>query len=203
MADTPHPSLLGTTDAFPRVLASLDTLQHVVETHSNGVSEHTLFKLLADAGAMPEFSADTEPLTLFRVHFQLFHQLYRLRERLLESQAAILLISPIKIRLIPYSSGHPALSLHDPLYSYYMNLENLHNMDTRQLDHMVGEFWARLAGGDERKRALAELGLVDPVNDDTIRKAYRKLAMTLHPDRGGEKIAFQAINEAMLQLKKG
>ncbi|MDH5631413.1 MAG: DnaJ domain-containing protein [Gammaproteobacteria bacterium] len=203
MTHVSRPPARQHTDAAETSIVSIETLRHVVETHKSGISEHELFKILAGIEAIPQFNADTDSITLFRAHFLLFHQLYRLRDQLLESQHAILMISPLKIQLIAYAPGHPAISEYDPLYRFYINLDNLRSLGKQELDHMLGKFWARLAGGDERKRALAELGLADPVDDDTILKTYRQLAMTLHPDRGGEKAAFQAISEAMLHLRKG
>ena len=40
------------------------------------------------------------------------------------------------------------------------------------------------------------LGVNKSANDDEIRKAYRKLCLTHHPDKGGEAEKFQAIQKA-------
>ncbi len=72
------------------------------------------------------------------------------------------------------------------------------------LADLVGAFWARLGRRERRAEALAQLGLADPVDDDTVKRAYRRLAMEHHPDRGGDKERLQAINAAArLLLKPG
>ena len=40
------------------------------------------------------------------------------------------------------------------------------------------------------------LGVSKSANDDEIRKAYRKLCLTHHPDKGGEAEQFQSIQKA-------
>lgn len=44
------------------------------------------------------------------------------------------------------------------------------------------------------------LGVLKGASDDEIKKAYRKLAMTHHPDRGGDVTEFQKIQEAYATL---
>lgn len=46
------------------------------------------------------------------------------------------------------------------------------------------------------------LGIAKTASPDEIKKAYRKLAMTHHPDRGGDEITFRNINEAYNILKE-
>ncbi len=50
---------------------------------------------------------------------------------------------------------------------------------------------------DERRDALAELELTDPVDWRAIKSQHRQLAMRHHPDRGGDEARLQAINAAM------
>ena len=45
------------------------------------------------------------------------------------------------------------------------------------------------------------LGVSKTATQDEIKKAYRKLAMEHHPDRGGDTIRFAEINEAYETLK--
>jgi curved DNA-binding protein len=42
----------------------------------------------------------------------------------------------------------------------------------------------------------ATLGVARTADDDEIKRAFRKLAMKHHPDRGGDQVQFQQINEA-------
>ena len=44
------------------------------------------------------------------------------------------------------------------------------------------------------------LGVSEKATDDQIKKAYRSASLKHHPDRGGNKEAFQKINEAFQTL---
>ena len=70
------------------------------------------------------------------------------------------------------------------------------------VQELITSFWRRMNDKVERKKALADLGLQDPVDDNTVKQAYRKLVMKHHPDRGGEKEKLQKINAALAKLNK-
>jgi len=164
-----------------------------------GMSEHQLLKRLQAAGhkGFPE-GLFLDSLSLFRAHFLLFHCLYRLRDRLLESGRYRLEIHPLCIQLRPYAlAGGNELGEHDPLRAYYLELDHLHHTTAQQVEEMLGAFWARLYANQRRHQALAVLELADPVDEATIKQRYRRLAMEHHPDRGGDTQAFQSLQEAM------
>ena len=52
------------------------------------------------------------------------------------------------------------------------------------------------SGGCKEKDCYSVLGLSADATDAEVKKAYRQLAMHLHPDKGGSKEMFQALNEA-------
>jgi DnaJ-class molecular chaperone len=49
---------------------------------------------------------------------------------------------------------------------------------------------------DPKKDYYSILGVSETATTDEIKKAFRKLAVKHHPDRGGSKEKFQEINEA-------
>lgn len=175
------------------------TLLEVLRHHPAGLSEYELIQALDDFG-QPGFDTNTlrENLSLFQTHFFLFHSLYRLRDRLWENKEARLDINALCIQLLPISENTGAeISEHDPLREYYLNLENLENTNSEDVTKLLTKFWAGFVSNDERREALEELDLQDPVDWSTIKDQHRRLVMEHHPDRGGDEERLRTINAAM------
>ena len=175
---------------------------NILQERREGLREYDLIEVMASQGVEDfegEFYRDN--LTMFQRHFLLFHCLYRLRDRLLSHKEGDLEIHCLKIRLIPYEfedTQFPCAS--DALRDYYLDLTQLIRTTSEDVGILLDHFWLRYAAEDNRKEALRALGLVDPVSLVDIKAKYRRLVMEHHPDRGGNKIKFQAINKAMMEL---
>lgn len=149
------------------------------------------------------FQSDrTDPVSLFRQHFILFHALYRLEQELAASHRGQLQINPLQIVLTPNTApdGSPQLDRPDPLRNYYLDLNHLYQTGKEELKALLRSFWQRLRQNDHRTEALAVLGLADPVDETSIRRRYRKLVMRHHPDRGGDTQQLQMLNAAIATL---
>ncbi|MET1078061.1 MAG: DNA-J related domain-containing protein [Pseudomonas sp.] len=147
----------------------------------------------------------TDKLVLFRTHFLLFNALYQLRDRLWQSGSGHLAISPLCIQLLPYQPESAALTQHDPLRSYYLDLSQLQDTGEREVEQLLASFWQRLRGGDEKQAALQlfELDAASPSLDlATVKYRYRQLVSQHHPDRGGSHERLQSINLAMEILER-
>ncbi|UCJ15081.1 molecular chaperone DnaJ [Pseudomonas sp. MM211] len=179
-------------------------LLELLQTAPEGLSEYELLlRLNRWQGAEERLPTDT--LELFRSHFLLFHTLYRLRDQLAAEQRALLQISPLCIRLLPYQAGESALSEKDPLREYYLDLTHLRDTDTDDVQKLLGAFWVRLQGGEEKQSALAVLELdahSGELDLSIIRQRYRQLVSIHHPDRGGSTQQLQSINHAMETLQR-
>lgn len=175
-------------------------LQCELENNPEGIGEYDLMTNLKSQGYFDFLSKPALPHELFQAHFFLFHSLYLLSHRFLESKSNLLSIHTLKIQLLPYQAGENALQEDDKLKSYYLDFDNLENTTEDDVYDMLTSFWNKLNRFDNRDAALAELGLNDPVDDKTIKKAYRRLAMIFHPDRGGDKQKLQKINDALASL---
>jgi hypothetical protein len=185
--------------------------QHLLKVlllHPAGLSEFELIQKLETEG-QPGFNADCLKgnLSLFQTHFFLFHSLYLLSEQLvpgndLENNYR-LEISPLCIQLIPQKDNPGAsIATHDPLRDYYLDLNNQKAINETEVNQLLTRFWERFISNDERRDALQELDLQDPVEWHIIKKQHRRLAMLHHPDRGGDEERLQAINAAMELLAK-
>ena len=175
---------------------------NILQEYRDGLREYDLIEIMASQG-VEDFEGEVyrDHLTMFQRHFLLFHCLYRLRDRLLSHKEGDLEIHCLKIRLIPYDSQDTSFPCPtDALREYYLDLTQLIRTTADDVDVLLDHFWLRFAAEDNRKEALKTLGLADPVSLVDIKAKYRRLVMEHHPDRGGNKTKFQAINKAMMEL---
>jgi DnaJ-domain-containing protein 1 len=186
---------------------AIDSLISIVaqslRKHPQGLGEYELIKIVKHHGYFEFMDPPPADLhELFRAHFLLFHALYRLRDQLRAAQAADLEINTLNIRYRRYHPGRAALSTPDPLREYYLDLSHMETTTVHDVQQLISSFWTRLQRHDQRAEALKELGLADPVDNDTIIKTYRRMAMRHHPDRGGSEKRQQALNKAVGILSK-
>lgn len=178
-------------------------LTEVLRNQPDGCSEYELIQILRNEDL---FTIDenellsSDSLIMFRIHFTVYHSLYRLRDRLRQNRESELELSPVSIQLRKFKEGDDALVEYDPLYDYYMDINNLKETGSSDVDEMLSRFWSRLDNSERRVEALKELDLADPVRDEDIRKQYRRMAMKHHPDRGGDTSKLQRINAAFAVL---
>ncbi len=173
-------------------------LEEALRCHPQGIAEFDLLRLLRQQGFFAFLPPPpAAPAVLFRAHFLLFHALYRFHDHLIDTQRGQLRIGALCIRRLPWDAGCSALTRSDPLREYYLDWNNLDATDAQAVADLLAGFWRRFSKIDGRAGALAELGLVDPVDDATIKLAWRRLAMEHHPDRGGDTHNLQTINAAV------
>lgn len=193
----------------PDLDPTLDLADHLLELlceAPEGCSEYQLIqRLKARHSTHIPHLALADKLVLFRTHFLLFNALYHLRERLWREQAAHLQINPLRVQLQPYRPAKAALSEHDALRDYYLDLQHLRETSEDDVERLLASFWTRMQGGDEKIAALAlfELDVLhEPLNLAVIKRRYRQLVSQHHPDRGGSTTRLQSINLAMEILQR-
>lgn len=179
-------------------------LQQILQDHPQGISEFNLLRRLQN----PPFcclplNPNADSLILFRTHFWLFHNLYRLR-LLGRSQGTFdMQISSLNICLLPYTSpSTDSIAEQDNLQEYYADLSHLWGTAKHKVDDMLDDAFTRIFCAPEKARALAYFQLQEPVTLHTIKKRYRQLAQTCHPDKGGDPEIFMALQNAMNTLKQ-
>lgn len=161
-----------------------------------GVTEHTLITHLAQQGVPPfHESGRSSLLSLFQKHFLLFHALYRLRCQLPPGRD--LHIHCLDIRLSARATNqHTLPGQHDALASYYLDLKPLYHTDAAAVDALLQFGHTSLAQHQQIDQAYATLALKPGCKLADIKSSYRQLAMTHHPDRGGNSERFLAITQA-------
>ena len=144
----------------------------------------------------------SDSMTLFRANFIVMHALYRLRDRWLTAGRGYLQISALDIGMVPLSScgGTDLPGQHDALAEYYLDLNNL-DTDQASVDALLNDFWQRMVIPEHYDDDLAVLELTPPVDRNTLRQQYRRLANQHHPDKGGDAEAFRKVSSAYQRLR--
>lgn len=181
-------------------------LRRLLTENPAGSSEYRLIRQLIESGQLPVDYAAT-PLALFRTHFELMNALYQLQDEWL-AEGLYLHISSLEVRLEERATKKASSSALDlsGLREFYLDWRHYESATEDTVDSLLADFWKRFAargvGDDEQREALAVFGLSDPVDFATIKQRYRRLAMTHHPDRGGDAESLQRINSAMAVLER-
>lgn len=181
-------------------------LYQILRTSPAGLSEHALLKKLqAPEWAVLDEVDFRDPAKLYPVHFLLFHALYCLRDSLLDKRGETMSISPFKIMITPKrDSASPLPGTPDALAAFYLNLENL-NLSRTAIEEMLDDFWCGIQRPQpgQLQQACSTLDLPCPPQDiATANQQFRRLAMVHHPDRGGDKVHLQQINQAIAVVRQ-
>jgi len=188
------------------------TLLNLIKSQPAGIKEYDLLKRLQEQLPENERVTRFDNLVLFQQHFLLFHALYKLNDQLHADQAGQLLISALNIQWLPHNTdnnvnslvGHIPFDLvkSDPLREYYLDINNLQDTSSEDVDNLLASFWINIDLNDEKSCALALFELDEPCNLVTVKKRYRELLSKHHPDKGGSVEMTQSLNEAMTVLKR-
>lgn len=192
----------------------IEPISCLLENTNTPFSEYELISLLQQQGWLERIDSQ-DSLSLYSVHFLVYNALFQLHERY-KANHQHLLISALSIELLTveadsYSAADTiALAGSDQsdmpeLKSYYLDWNNLEQATKESVENLLNSFWDRFIEEDDFHKALGILGLSEHTKSITphkIRQTYRKLAMELHPDRGGDVVQFQQINWAFSVLRR-
>lgn len=196
------PSNSPTTDVVPLLTSALD---QILRAYPGGISEHALLKVLQS----PEWNIlgpvnFRDPAALYPVHFLVFHGLYRLRDMLYETGDETLVISALRIAIVPARGARAGLPGHrDKLAEFYSEIANL-RLESTVINEMLDDFWrgVRRPPESELRQACEVLELqCPPPGADAANLQFRRLAMAHHPDRGGQPGRLQSINHAIAVVR--
>ncbi|WP_157719156.1 DNA-J related domain-containing protein [Halopseudomonas salegens] len=181
-------------------------LLNLLRTVPQGIDEYGLIKQLAVEFPASPFAvpgALREPLSLFQLHFLLFHELYKLADEV-AGQGQQLDIHALTIRLGPRLPGYAGLQREDPMRSYYLDWGQWVETNADDVERLLGDFFQGRSSipPAEHARALRLFGLQEPVTAGQIKRRYRQMLSQHHPDRGGSTADAQAINDAFLILQR-
>ncbi len=176
----------------------LNELFSILSGFPGGIQEYDLLGILQEKTipVFKDFSLEY-PLQLFRWHFLIFHLLYSLRDLLRQERTGDLAIHCLHIALLPYISNETTLpDFPDSLREYYLDLNQIYQVDKDAVSEMIQQFWARYGKFSKRPEALRVLGLSDSATPGAIKIRFRELVLVHHPDKGGDREIFEKISEA-------
>lgn len=172
-------------------------------------SEHELIKLMSQQGLAP---FDTLNLSLnshlFSAHFLMRHCLYHLQDEYAAQtpQHYILALSALGAQLFAYersaTGASKALNTEaletesSALRAYYLDIRHYFETTEEQVDALLNSFWQRYLSQDDVSAAYQSLELAPGASLSEVKSAYRRLAQSQHPDKGGNSQAFAKISAA-------
>ncbi|WP_049722011.1 DNA-J related domain-containing protein [Gilvimarinus polysaccharolyticus] len=185
----------------------LEPLQLLLNEAGQVYSEQSLIKLLVAQELLPkDYSAN--PLLLFQTHFALFNALYLWRDELLTQGLDLDIgLLDVRVRTLEQATEQAVGGAREAnLRDYYLDWSHYHAATQSSVEGLLNDFWRQAASvqvnSDDRARALAIMSLEAPVTLQEVKLRYRRLAMTAHPDRGGDAQQQQDINWAMALLRR-
>ena len=166
--------------------------------------EYDIIGHLQKKGRLPVDALKT-PLSLYRCHFLVFNGLYRLQLQTHVHKNYQLMISPLRIEVLPYDEwdgDSTNINQHDALSHFYLDYQHVAQMDEQDVNQLLDQFWLHYFSDDKKAAALNTLALTEPVDFKAIKKQYRRLVMQHHPDRGGNADLLIEVHQAMRCLEQ-
>lgn len=164
-------------------------------------NEFELLKWLESQNIMNKIEF-TDSLSMFRAHFILYNALYRLQDFLAANKNGGLLLQLTKIsRFKHINDDQQQVSIDKGLAEYYLNEEHYFMTSKQQVDELLNNFWHQYIAHQSMDEHLLVLEIKGVKTWQEIKQQYRKLCLIHHPDKGGDKLHFQRIQEAYEAIK--
>lgn len=184
----------------------IDTLETLLHAHLNAspvCSEHDLIQQLQKDTIDPFDQLDLKhSKDLFSAHFLIRHVLYKLQTRYLNEKSFLLELGMSEIKRTPYVAGTNALSEHDAVREYYLDIKHYLETSEDDVNDLLKGFWEKYLAYESKDSDFETLGLSPDSSHDEVKKRFRALAQQHHPDKGGDANHFHAIKQAKENLDR-
>lgn len=182
-------------------------LDEIFSVLSNGehYKVHTLAAHLQTVELLEQLDDDPNQ-DLFKRNFVLMNSLYSLQSELIEDDI-YLHVDSMDIYL---ADKGQAPELNTPLRSYYLDWQNYHT-DNEEIEALLDSFWQRFASSQAISRKVLDDAaftslcqqwqLSQPLEEKTLRRRWRQLALKYHPDKGSDDdLMFKQLQDEYQQL---
>lgn len=170
-----------------------------IKAHPPKVTEYQLFSHIENE--RPQFfdSCSQSPC-LFKKHFKLFNLLYAIDDQLI-LEGMKLNISALDISLISNPTSNTQVGEFDVLRDFYLDEKNF-DLDESEISKMLELFWRKILANQDLSQYLKVLQISQNENLDRnkVKRQFNKLALELHPDRGGSAAQFSELRNAFKQV---
>lgn len=180
------------------------SILQVLKKTDQSLGIHQLLQAVKAISEIPSLD-DDEQLGLFKLNWLMMNALYQLQMALLPS-AYYLHISTLDIYLKPLLDLElPAQAKElkaQPLRDYYLDWSNFSDTTADEVQAMLEGVWETYLSPNKQSEAYTVLGLRSEADWPEVKRCYRKLAATHHPDKGGDAQRFMEIRQAYECLKQ-
>ena len=180
------------------------TILQVLKNRQTALGIHHLLQEIKSIAPLPDFD-DDEQLALFKLNWLMMNALYQLQQALL-GDGYYLQISTLEIMLSPLNKHGPQAQQqtlqHQPLRDYYLDWKNFSNTTIDEVQSMLEGVWQEYLNPGQQLAAYKTLGLEGGESWAQVKKAYRKLVVVHHPDKGGQASRFMEVRQAYECLKQ-
>lgn len=182
-------------------------LSELLESEPRWTEHQLIERLQQPPYQLFEAEALRDPLSLFQTHFIVFHCLYRLQRQWRAAQHAELSIHTLAVERGAWQAGEEGLAEADPLADYYLDLNQLAETSTDDVNRLLDDFWdkmgaspAAVAPSLSLDKACEIMAVELPLNATELKRQYRRLVHQHHPDKGGSVAMMQQVKKAYQRL---
>ncbi len=175
----------------PRIEAAF---AHLITPDADAVTEWALSSRL---GALdPNWALPRADLAAqYQYHMRLFRALYLWGDRLLAA-GELLVVDPLGIRRTSLGEGRHMPDAVDALREHYLHCDLDAPFDLAAVSRLIADMRHRQTVQAQLQTAYRTLGLSPTDGPERAKRAYQRLSMRHHPDRGGDASVHVSLSRA-------
>ena len=180
---------------------------HMLEHAPTGFSLLELIKACDERCLFDDLKIDSNEMLLFYKNFFAMNALFTVQDQLYEDKIALLSIESIRCTLTPITESDTTALAHPTqdakLKAYYQDWSSLTEITLDGVHQLLNQFWEKYLAVDEVELNCQRLEMTpDQMCQTHVKRQFRTLAQTHHPDRGGDSGEFIKLRKAYESLMR-